>query len=110
MSEDTDRAVRVAFVTDALPERNGVGAYYCDLIDQLPVSEFDCLLIGPAGPVKPWLKAPLPGDGTQSLVIPSLPKFVGCLKAHHPDVVVCATPGPFGLAGARWADRITPAC
>jgi glycosyltransferase involved in cell wall biosynthesis len=95
----------VAFVSDALPERNGVGAYYCDLMAQLPAEEFDCLAIGPSGPVSSWLNTPLPGDGTQRLVLPSPFDFQKCLDQYDPDVVVCATPGPFGLAGTRWARK-----
>ncbi len=100
------RPVRVAFVSDALPERNGVGAYYHDLVGQLPTDEFDSLVIGPSGPVRSWLSTRLPGDGTQRLVVPSPVDFGRCLTAHHPDVVVCATPGPFGLAGTRWAKKL----
>lgn len=98
--------VRVAFVSDALPERNGVGAYYCDLMAQLPSEVFDCRAIGPAGPARSWLNTRLPGDGTQRLVVPSPVDFGRCLTAHDPDVVVCATPGPFGLAGTRWARKL----
>ncbi|NDY96375.1 glycosyltransferase [Wenzhouxiangella limi] len=105
MTEVTERPVRVAFVSDATPERNGVGAYYCDLAAQLPAAEFDCLAVAPGGPVKRWLRLPLPGDGTQALVLPSPRDFGRCLRAHGPEVVVCATPGPFGLLGARWARK-----
>jgi len=100
------RPVRVAFVSDALPERNGVGAYYCDLMAQLPDEAFDCRTIGPAGPVGSWLNTRLPGDGTQRLVVPSPVAFKRCLSEFGPDVVVCATPGPFGLAGTRWARKL----
>ncbi|MEE4296725.1 MAG: glycosyltransferase [Wenzhouxiangella sp.] len=98
--------VRVTIVSDALPERNGVGAYYCDLMAQLSGDAFDCQPIGPAGPVNPILKTRLPGDGTQRLVVPSPFDFGRCLENHRPDVVVCATPGPFGLAGTRWARKL----
>ncbi|MFP4208501.1 MAG: glycosyltransferase [Wenzhouxiangella sp.] len=105
MTESARQPVRVVFVSDATPERNGVGAYYCDLAAQLDPTEFDCLGVGPGGPVKSWLCLPLPGDATQAVVVPSPGDFSHTLKAHRPDVVVCATPGPFGLLGARWAWR-----
>jgi glycosyltransferase involved in cell wall biosynthesis len=105
MSESVSRRLRVAFVSDATPERNGVGAYYCDLASQLDPGEFDCLGVCPGGPVKSWLRLPLPGDSTQALVLPSPVSFSRSLAAHRPDVIVCATPGPFGLLGARWARR-----
>lgn len=103
MSDCISHRLRVAFVSDATPERNGVGAYYCDLAAQLDPAAFDCLGVGPGGPVKPWLRLPLPGDGTQLLVMPSPRGLRRSLDAHRPDVIVCATPGPFGLLGARWA-------
>lgn len=105
MNESAGQRVRVAFISDATPERNGVGAYYCDLASQLDPDEFDCLGLGPSGPVKPWLRLPLPGDATQAVVLPSLRGFSRSLAAHRPDVIVCATPGPFGLLGVRWARR-----
>lgn len=105
MRESASQRLRVAFVSDATPERNGVGAYYCDLAAQLDPAEFDCLGVGPGGPVKSWLRLPLPGDGTQALVVPSPRDFGRRLARHRPDVIVCATPGPFGLLGVRWARR-----
>jgi len=101
-----NRAVRVAFVSDSMPERNGVGAYYADLIAQLDPREFDSRFLCPGGDIRGGLHFPLPGDATQQVYLPSPRSFVRTMKDLRPDVVVSATPGPFGMLGARWARKL----
>lgn len=105
----TGRPVRVAFVSDSVPERNGVGAYYADLIDQLQQPEhrgrFETRFICPGGDHPGGLRFPLPGDSTQRIHLPSPRRFNKLFRELRPDVVVVATPGPFGMAGVRWARK-----
>lgn len=101
---------RVAFVSDSMPERNGVGAYYADLIDQLAAVEqprrFEISFLCPGGDARAKLRFPLPGDRTQRVFLPSPREFGRILRRLAPDVVVVATPGPFGLLGQRWARKL----
>ncbi|MDX1502571.1 MAG: glycosyltransferase [Thermoanaerobaculia bacterium] len=106
MSPGAAAPTRVAFLSDAMPQRNGVGTYYGDLIDQLHGSRVTAALFGPGDPRSELFTVPLPGDSTQRLSLPSprqLAKQMGALK---PSVVVVATPGPYGLLGARIARRL----
>ncbi|WP_148252060.1 glycosyltransferase [Aidingimonas lacisalsi] len=98
--------LRVAFFSDSLAERNGTGAYYHDLIDQLR-SRIAC-----AGIIQPQhrtgfhpLSFPLPGDTTQKLSAPNLLHVRRELARIRPHVIVSATPGPFGLLGPWMARR-----
>ena len=103
---DPNDAVSVAFVSDSMPERNGVGAYYADLIAQLDPGEFDARFLCPGGQIRGGLHFPLPGDATQQVYLPSPRAFARAMKDLLPDAVVVATPGPFGMLGARWARKL----
>ncbi|MDT8448924.1 MAG: glycosyltransferase [Wenzhouxiangellaceae bacterium] len=102
--------VRVAFVSDSMPERNGVGAYYTDLIEQLDeVSDsggFESIFLCPGREAGGRLHFPLPGDTTQKVFLPSPRRFGGVMRRLEPDVVVVATPGPYGMLGVRWARKL----
>ena len=92
--------LRVAIFSDSLPERNGTGAYYHDLLAHLQqhVAVVETLQPKPRGR---WdiLSAPLPGDATQRLVMPNLWRIHRQLAALRPNIIVSVTPGPFGLLG-----------
>ncbi len=96
---------RVAIISDAVPERNGVGAYYRDLIDQLDEQGYETEFICPSGKSN-MFSFPLPGDATQRVWLPSLPRFRRILRALMPETIIVGTPGPFGLLGAWWAKRL----
>ncbi|MBK1726458.1 glycosyltransferase [Halorhodospira neutriphila] len=99
-------SLRVALVSDAAPERNGVGSYYRDLADHLAGRVAAVELLCPeAEGLRPWLRVPLPGDRTQSLELPSPLRLRRRLRALAPHVVVAATPGPYGLLAGRFARR-----
>jgi glycosyltransferase involved in cell wall biosynthesis len=100
------RLRRVAFVSDSMPERNGVGAYYTDLVEQLDPARFQTLFLCP-GRTRSLLRMPLPGDRTQALVLPPPMRIARELREFAPDVIVAATPGPWGLLGVRWARRLS---
>ena len=88
---------RVLIVSDAAPHRNGVGAYYQDLMHHLGpwVDRID--IISPAIVDGQWQGGwmlPLPGDATQKFCIPNLMRLRQQMEAFDPDVVVIPTPGP----------------
>ncbi len=103
MSDASPR--RIAFVSDSMPERNGVGAYYTDLVEQLDPVRFRIRFLCP-GRTRSLLRMPLPGDRTQALVLPPPMRIARELRDFAPDVIVAATPGPWGLLGVRWARRL----
>jgi len=100
------RRRRVAVFSDALPERNGAGSYYEDLVAQLRPYVDRIGMFRPARRPRPLrLALPLPGDPTQKLILPDVPRLARRLRRLQPDVVVSVTPGPFGLLGLYHARR-----
>lgn len=98
--------LRIAIFSDAQPGRNGVATYYRDLAGQLQArgQRVEFLCPGDGDPPLPqWLSLPLPGDRTQRLAVPSATGLRRRLEHSRPDVVVVATPGPYGLLAARFA-------
>jgi len=111
VAEDTAAArnLRVAIISDAAPERNGVGAYYRDLADHLRASGAHVALVAPRYRAGRWhggLRLPLPGDPTQRILIPSWSLVEKRLKRLRPNVIVVPTPGPYGLLGMHLAGRL----
>ena len=103
---DTDHRSRVLIVSDAAPHRNGVGAYYQDLMHHLRPRVDTIEIISPEIVDGEWQGGwmlPLPGDSTQKFCIPNLIGLRRRIEAFAPDVVVIPTPGPFGVLGARYA-------
>ncbi|MEO1244591.1 MAG: glycosyltransferase [Pseudomonadota bacterium] len=96
----------VIIISDALPERNGVGAYYKDLLDQLSENGYKATFLAPNPEKWQLLKFPLPGDSTQTVYLPSLFRFHKAMRRIRPKAIVVGTPGPFGLLGALWARRL----
>ncbi len=103
---DTTPDLRVAFFSDSLPERNGTGAYYHDLLAHLAPRVGAVEVIQPS-PRRGWtdLSLPLPGDPTQRLVLPDPFRIRRTMTRLRPHVVVGVTPGPFGLLGLWMARR-----
>lgn len=99
--------LRVAFLSDSLPERNGTGAYYHDLVAHLGryLGEVRVLQPRPRGRFD-FLSIPMPGDPTQRLVIPDLRRVDRALRELNPHLIVSVTPGAFGLLGQRAARRM----
>lgn len=98
--------IRVAFFSDSQAERNGTGAYYHDLAQQL-VHEVEALEVFQPMPRGrfPLLALPMPGDPMQKLVTPNVFRIGKQYKKLRPQVVVSITPGPFGLLGLWYAKR-----
>lgn len=102
------RGLRVAIVSDAAPERNGVGAYYRDLAEHLRGAGARVDLVAPRFRAGQWyggLALPLPGDPTQRILLPSPTQVSRRLARLRPDVVVVPTPGPYGMLGLHLARR-----
>ena len=102
------RGLRVAIVSDAAPERNGVGAYYRDLAEHLREAGARVELVAPRFRGGHWyggLALPLPGDPTQRILLPSPALVSRRLARLSPDVVVVPTPGPYGMLGLHLARR-----
>jgi len=104
MIESRRRPIRVLVASDSIPERNGVGAYYVDLLAQLEAQGCRSELVCP-DPDRDRMRLPLPGDATQHIYWPTWGRFREGVRRLEPDVFVVATPGPYGVAGARWARR-----
>ncbi len=100
------RAGPVVIVSDSLPERNGVGAYYWDLLGLLEDAGCEATILCPSEKRPTLLRFPLPGDSTQRIWIPSLFRFRRVMKQSRPTTIIVATPGPYGLLGAWWARRL----
>lgn len=102
---ETDRPLRIAFFSDALPERNGAGSYYHDLCHHLREHGVQADLYQPQPKKRLQMALPLPGDSTQKLLTPNVPKLWSRFAEQRPDVVISITPGPFGLLGLSLAKR-----
>ena len=111
-----DGRLRLVVFSDAFRHRNGVGAYYCDLLDSLDHSvQAQLVCPGPSPPgcyqARQGLSIPLPGDATQRLCLPGVLKALRVMREIQPDVVLGATPGPYGILGMMLARRFkTPFC
>lgn len=96
---------RVAVLSDAIAERNGVGAYYCDLVSQLQHRLEAIELYCPRQQDRrPW-HLPMPGDATQALHMPPICTLQRALDRLDPHVIVAPTPGAYGLLAAHEAKR-----
>ncbi len=99
--------LRVAVISDAETERNGVGAYYHDLIQQLRDRVAVIDTFSPSTHNKHrGLTLPLPGDSTQRIWFPPLLKIRREILALRPHVIIVPTPGPYGLLGWYLATRL----
>lgn len=104
-----DHGLRVAVVSDATPERNGVGSYYADLVRQLAGRVARAELFCPCSKDGGWhrrLTPPLPGDGTQRLWFPRPLKLWRQVSSFGPHAIVVPTPGPWGLVGLLAARKL----
>jgi len=99
-------ALRVAFFSDSLPERNGTGAYYHDLIASLAPRVAACRIFQPMRERRfNAATIPLPGDTTQEFAVPAPFRIRDAIAGLRPHVTVSVTPGPFGQLGKRMALR-----
>ncbi len=107
--DTTADSLRVAVISDATPERNGVGSYYSDLVAQMDGRIGRAELFCPEDDGRRWhryVTPPLPGDSTQRLWFPRPFKLWRQVKNLQPDAIVVPTPGPYGLIGLLLARRL----
>ena len=100
---------RVLVVSDAAPGRNGVGSYYADLLPDLDAHVAAIDLICPRIANGRWqggFTFPMPGDATQRICLPNVVSLKRRMAAFEPDTVIIPTPGPYGIFGARIAERL----
>ena len=104
-----DHRLRVVVVSDAAPQRNGVGTYYSDLVAHLDtrVAAIRLIANGSEGPAIPhWHETALPGDATQRIALPSPSALRRAIADAAPEVVIVATPGPYGVLAGLMARRL----
>jgi glycosyltransferase involved in cell wall biosynthesis len=102
------QGLRVAIVSDAAPERNGVGTYYRDLAEHLKAVGAKVELISPRYRAGQWyggLAMPMPGDPTQRFLVPRPKLITRRLERLNPNAIIIPTPGPYGMAGLMFAKR-----
>lgn len=100
--------IRLLAISDAAPSRNGAGAYYQDLLEQMQSRVEKAVLYSPTinddGTWEAGLVLPLPGDKTQKLCFPNIFDLSRLYREMKPDIVVIATPGVYGILGS-WLAR-----
>ncbi len=87
-------------LSDAIPNRNGVGTYYHDLMEHLRDHIGDCGMIPAEANCifrQKYLKIPLPGDRTQFLHFPHFVRIRKRLKDMQPQLILTPSLGPFAL-------------
>lgn len=102
------KSARVLIISDAAPHRNGVGAYYADLVDELSRSVQAIEILSPEIVDDKWQGGwmfPLPGDKTQKFCFPNAFDIQKKIREFNPTAIVVPTPGLFGLFGAMFARR-----
>lgn len=102
-------SVRVMVISDAAPNRNGVGAYYADLLEDLRPYIAAAEIISPEFLSGRWSGGwmlPLPGDKTQKVCLPNAFQLQKKIENFQPTVIVIPTPGLFGLVGALLAKQL----
>ena len=96
--------LRVLFVVDAMKGRNGVGAYFQDLVAHLDQeverAELVCPSLEEPHPCQ-GISVPIPGDPTQRLFFPKMRELSALVWEMKPHVIVIPGPGIFSL-GAYW--------
>ena len=81
--------LRVAFFSDSVAERNGAGTYYHDLLPQLGEVTSGVRMFQPSDKFRVTrLTVPMPGDPTQRLLTPNVPRLWKAFRHFRPDVVV----------------------
>ncbi|MFN3191466.1 MAG: glycosyltransferase [Aureliella sp.] len=98
-------ALRIAFVSDAVIGRNGVGTYYQDLLQQIRPHVAEAQLYSPATAPDELeqFSIPLPGDKTQRLAWPDVGRLNSLLTSLNPNLIVLPSLGPYSFFGLRYA-------
>lgn len=101
--------LRIAILSDALQHRNGVDAYYRDLVKHLRPHVEQIALLSPNAAdgdlAADRLRVPLPGDATQNVFFPQPVRLNARIRELAPTVLISATNGPFGMYGVYLSRR-----
>lgn len=96
------KTLRVLFVVDAIKGRNGVGAYFQDLVSHLEDKVERVELVQPCltdpHPCQ-GMSMPIPGDPTQRLFFPKVRELSALVWEMKPHVIVIPGPGIFSMIG-----------
>lgn len=96
------KTLRVLFVVDAIKGRNGVGAYFQDLVSHLEDQVERVELVQPClqdpHPCQ-GASVPIPGDPTQRLFFPKVRELSALVWEMKPHVIVIPGPGIFSMIG-----------
>jgi glycosyltransferase involved in cell wall biosynthesis len=100
--------IRAVVLSDAAPERNGVGSYYRDLVTHLRAHGVRMEML-PAKATRYFrtrgLSFRMPGDATQELHMPHIPRVARRFRKGRQNVIIAPTVGPFGLLALALARR-----
>jgi len=101
--------LHIAVLSDALQHRNGVDAYYRDLVKHLEPLVGRISLLTPNAEdgdlASDMIRMPLPGDATQHVFFPQPSKINARIRELSPNVLISATNGPFGMYGVYLSNR-----
>ena len=96
----TMKHLKIAIFLDSILERNGVGSYYKDLIENLNDQIGEINLINPDNKkFTHWFKPGFPGDNSQKLHFPKLFTIINHIKENKPDVIILPMVAPFSWLG-----------
>lgn len=101
--------LKIAVISDATENRNGVGTYYHDLVDHLKEYVRYAVLLSPKSSDFDdyvCMQFNMPGDESQKLCWPKIPRIVRRIKRSRPHIIVIPTPGPYGLLGYTLARQL----
>lgn len=92
----------MVILSDDIPNRSGVGAYYQDLVehlrDHISKVELFCPARSDGSPYQVF-SIPLPADPTRKLYFPNSLPISRAIRHIEPHIIAVATPGPFGVLG-----------
>lgn len=99
---------RILILSDAIPDRNGVGTYYRDLVGYLEefVAEVEMIPAKSNCCFKQQrISLRVPGDHTQRIHFPHVVRISRRVREMQPDLILAPTLGPFGLLAYVLARR-----
>lgn len=92
--------LKLTIFLDSILERNGVGSYYKDLIENIKHDIGSIELINPDNRLfTHWFKPGFPGDNSQRLHFPKVFTILNHIKKNRPDVIILPMIAPFCWLG-----------
>jgi len=95
--------LKIMIVLDVLPDRNGAGTYYRDLIEHINPFAKKLILLSPSknNDINTFFSIPMPGDSTQKLYIPKFYYISKYIEDFKPNIIILPTPGFYGLTALK---------